>query len=191
VSSTVVIPSYVSNMKIEGGSLVANPLSSFWNSTAGSATQSRATAGATAASAPRPMKRAARNDIEACDATSFPHNVTGKWCQQLSPGSGTTPEDCQKACCNEPSCDVWQFCPTTHGCFAEIPQKISCWLGTQNSCTVDPVPSGVRSGMCVVWRGVAWCGVAWRGVVVCCDVVACVSAWLFMRGQWYAVWHAW
>lgn len=137
VSSTVTIPSYVSNMKIEGGSLVANPLSPTWNATARRYPRP---------STPRPYPRTAHNG-GACDATAFPHNLTGMWCQNLSPGSGTTAELCQQACCDEPSCEVWQFCPTTHECFNEIPQKISCWLGSQNSCKVDPVPSGVRTTM--------------------------------------------
>ena len=43
--------------------------------------------------------------------------------------SASTPELCQQACCGEPVCETWQFCPAN----AECPEK-GCWIGAQQNC---------------------------------------------------------
>eukprot|EP00937_MAST-01D_sp_MAST-1D-sp2_P002302 g2302.t1 len=139
ISKTLVIPTGLSNMRIETGSLVANPDSAHWASPAPAAT---ATATATAAAG------RALAALGTCPngTKTFPTSRTDWWCQggRPAPGAAATTADaaeCEQACCADAGCQVWQHCGNASACFAEIPGHQTCWLAPVDKCSQDdPAP---------------------------------------------------
>jgi hypothetical protein len=117
ISQTLIIPTYVSNMRIQTGSLVANAKSSFWQTKPELLNTQTATA-------------------EVC---TFSENRTDQWCQGMvagpKPSSDTSAESCEKTCCSTPGCLAWQFCDLSAPCAATLPQGETCWL---NPAAYDP-----------------------------------------------------
>jgi hypothetical protein len=109
VSQTLVIPTYVSNMRIQTGSLVANTKSKMWQ-VVPDAVGMHAVAG----------------------ACSFPENRTDQWCQGLVPGLEPGHEvasagACEELCCSTAGCQLWQFCDASAPCAATV-RRESCWF---------------------------------------------------------------
>lgn len=111
ISQTVAIPTGVSNMKIQGGSLVANAASPYWK---------------TAAPAKKPQPAHATANGDAC---AYPVSRTGQWCQGLKAGpkTATSAAACQAACCAA-NCTLWQLCAKGSPCSSGTPSDEECWL---------------------------------------------------------------
>ena len=67
-----------------------------------------------------------------CNASAFTINYTNIQCMQQNPNPAQTQAACENACACDPTCNVWQWCPTGncglggHG----------CWLGSNvSACT--------------------------------------------------------
>jgi hypothetical protein len=79
-----------------------------------------------------------------CGPSSFPLNLTGLQCFDLSPVSGVKTEaECVAACCANPSCTIWNFspdAPTSNGC--------STWNNPQNNPNC-----GGPTGTWIHWSG--------------------------------------
>ena len=157
ISKPIVIPTGVSNMRVQTGSLVANPASDAWGSAAA------ATAAATAAAAITEDEEVAgaaaaarlRSLRDACEGggKAFPYNRSGWWCQGLRPapaGAATTDNAtaCEQACCDDGACQVWQLCARGAACAAAIPSGQTCWLGSSIACS-DSDPTAQAAG----WLG--------------------------------------
>ena len=71
--------------------------------------------------------------------SSFPLNYTDQQCEGLAgPISGVSTADaCAAACCQDPTCFVWQFCSAGACGGSQAPPK-SCYTGTPNSCGAEP-----------------------------------------------------
>lgn len=70
-----------------------------------------------------------------CDASAFPHNLTGMQCMGLlnhmdAPG----PNDCRVACCLSPMCAIWLFS-----------KDDGCWVGQSDDCN-HPNPAWIGGG---------------------------------------------
>lgn len=62
---------------------------------------------------------------------TFPLNYTGIQCSGLSNApSGVDPASCQAACCDSPSCSLWQWCEPGKPCGPAG----SCWIGSSTEC---------------------------------------------------------
>ena len=131
ISRTLVIPTYVSNMRIQTGSLVANPKSSTWQ---------------------------VEPESPSKPACSFPQNQTNRWCQAMhagpSPESDVSAEACESYCCKTPGCLVWQFCPAHAPCAESLVHSERCWF---NPAGYDPAqhcePSSSTQPSSVGWVG--------------------------------------
>ena len=162
ISEPLIIPTYVSNMRIQTGSLIANPKSSAWHLGGGG--------GGGGGGATAELLRA-RPSAAACTAASFPVSRNDQWCQSLVSGPATShasPAACMAACCSAvdkgKGCDTWQWCSPTEPCAASLPAKTDgCWLSdnpTQNCKSSD---SGLP-------QSVGWIGAS---VVSCVAVTVC------------------
>jgi hypothetical protein len=124
ISTTLRIPTYVSNMQIARGSLVANPKSAAWRAGGGAQQTLAQTV------APNSVAKA-----HAC-VSGFPSNRTGQWCQNLRPGpyggSALSASLCREECCSLPSCNIWQWCTPGLPC-AKSTNNISCWVSHESS----------------------------------------------------------
>eukprot|EP01012_Entosiphon_sulcatum_P044925 TRINITY_DN597_c0_g2_i1.p1 TRINITY_DN597_c0_g2~~TRINITY_DN597_c0_g2_i1.p1 ORF type:complete len:1020 (+),score=207.47 TRINITY_DN597_c0_g2_i1:110-3169(+) len=69
--------------------------------------------------------------LPACKADAFPINLNGQQCYGLSSESAGSEEECQRQCCNNPSCEVWQWCPPGSTTCSPAP---SCWTGHRDQC---------------------------------------------------------
>lgn len=117
ISETLVIPTYTSNVRIQTGSLVANPKSSRW--------QAR----------PEPFVKARDTSC------TFPDNRTDQWCQGMVPGpvpeSDSSPGACEETCCSTPGCLAWQFCDPSAPCAESLSGRASCWFNPSGT-SFDP-----------------------------------------------------
>ena len=86
------------------------------------------------------------NSFSVCNESSFDINVQDKNCQGLTQGSiadATNLQTCQTACCDDPTCSVYQFCAADATCDGATGNEAQCWLGDIETC------SGTRKG----WKG--------------------------------------
>lgn len=67
----------------------------------------------------------------ACNATTFPVNLTGVRCDGLTASEATTPADCEAAACYQ-NVNVWQFCIKNA---TECNQTRQCWIGNSVECS--------------------------------------------------------
>jgi hypothetical protein len=131
ISKTLVIPTGISNMRIETGSLVANPASEHW-------------------STPTALGAPAAPSTCPGGAKSFPSDRTGWWCQgaTVAPGAAATTEDaavCEQACCADAACQVWQLCSNSSVCYNTLSGGHTCWLATEDVCSQD-IPAAKARG---------------------------------------------
>lgn len=74
-----------------------------------------------------------------CPPSSFPTNLSGVECQGLQKNDAMTADDCRGACCDNPSCAIWQFeasCNTS---------ACGCWMGQSSDCN-NPNKNWVGGG---------------------------------------------
>lgn len=132
LSQTLVIPTYVSNVRIQKGSLVAHASS---NRTK---THTRGGGG---------------------DSCTFPQNRTGQWCQGMVPGpapaSDASAAECERYCCSTPGCVAWQFCPPSAPCAQALDSGKSCWFGTSASFNAG---ASCKPSSPQIPRSVGWVG---------------------------------
>ncbi len=68
-----------------------------------------------------------------CTAAAFPLALGDTRCMGLANIGGASDQaTCQEACCNDGSCQTWQFCPDGAPCAQETP---GCWIGKMNDCS--------------------------------------------------------
>lgn len=72
------------------------------------------------------------NNSGFCD---FPINYTGLQCSGLNQAAATTLDDCAQTCCNDWSCEVYQFCAAGEFCGGSTAPTASCWVGSVSTCS--------------------------------------------------------
>ena len=103
ISEPLIIPTYVSNMRVQSGSLVANPKSTAWkknNSNSNSNSNSN-------------------HIVGVCSASTFPTPRSNEWCQALTvnpePQSHSSAAACFQACCDlKDTCNTCTCCGFCH-----------------------------------------------------------------------------
>eukprot|EP01084_Bolivina_argentea_P265989 451018_1 len=68
-----------------------------------------------------------------CTDADFPINMAGVQCLGLSEAQASNIDDCRNACCGDPNCQTYQWCPQSQpkGC---TPAS-SCWIGARKDCS--------------------------------------------------------
>lgn len=121
ISDTLLIPTYVSDIQIARGALVANPLSKAW-------------------------RVEEKKNAVSCPGGTFPVNRTAQWCGGLHPGSAQTQLECEALACSTGGVNVWQWCAAGQPCYATTSNQ-SCWLGAAGAsaaCTAA-IPTSNKS----------------------------------------------
>lgn len=87
-----------------------------------------------------------------CPSSAFPTNLSNVECLGLKRNSATTEDSCRNACCDDPSCAIWQFEASCNS------SSCGCWTGQSDNCSTpnkkwvgggrkvpSPVPAGPTS----------------------------------------------
>lgn len=82
-----------------------------------------------------------------CSSDHFPVNLVGVQCFGLGTSSGGSQADCEQACCNDPLCKVYSYCPANSLACGKLSPVATCMTGP--SCSVD--------GNCSTGNGAEWC----------------------------------
>jgi len=69
---------------------------------------------------------------------SFPVDMDGVQCNGLSSAPASSEAECAQACCGDPFCEVYQWCPSDGGPGSACGPPASCWVGQLEGAQCKP-----------------------------------------------------